>query len=386
MTMLGFRGVHPLMLLFFPVAFAAVLGGFWLVRHFRTRLSARVRKVYPASCGLAALTCAAVFPFVRVHAELSLLYYLAVLAAFTAINLALVIALLLSPAVRPARSGSCGLASPQACTRRHFLAGGVLAAAGTLVSMAGVDAATGSGATLFVRRIDLPRPPGAVPGRPLRLSLVSDLHAGFFLPRACLAEALGRIAAFCPDAILFGGDLIENRLEALDEVQGFLDALRRLAPVYGVLGNHDCYIDPDAVAAFHHLRGVRLLRGESEVLGGPFGRFTLCGMRDMMEPDVSFGCLEGLDMASTILLAHNPQLGLLAPHELVPWLTLSGHTHGGQICLPGMGPLVNQADRRIQAGLNMIGDRRIAVTAGLGWSGLPVRFLCPPDVTNIVVS
>jgi hypothetical protein len=380
------------MLLFFPVAFTAVLGGFWLVRHFRTRLSSRVRRAYPASFGLAALTCAAVFPFVRAHAELSLLYYLAVFAVFTALNLALVIALLRSPSVRPVRSSPSGLAcpsvlaGPRACTRRHFLAGGVLAAAGTLVSMAGVDAATGSGATLSVRRIDLSRHPGAAPGRPLRLSLVSDLHAGFFLPRACLAEALGRIAAFSPDAILFGGDLIENRLEALDEVQGFLDDLRRLAPVYGVLGNHDCYIDPDAVAAFHRLRGVRLLRGESEALGGPFGRFTLCGMRDMMEPDSSFGCLEGLDMASTILLAHNPQLGLLAPHELVPWLTLSGHTHGGQICLPGMGPLVNQADRRILAGLNMIGDRRIAVTAGLGWSGLPVRFLCPPDVTNIVVS
>jgi len=377
MTVLGFRGVHPLMLLFFPTALAAVLGGFWLLRRYRGRLSKGIRGAYLVSFTIMVLTSAMVFLFVHVQKNYWLLYYLGVLAAFAALNLALACAALCGPP---------GHSCPHAASRRRFLTGGVLAAAGTLVSMAGVDAATGDGVSVLDRRIDLPRHPDAAPGRALRLSLVSDLHAGFFLPQAYLAEALVRIAAFKPDAILFGGDLVERQLDALDDVKGFFHDLKQLAPVYAVLGNHDCYVDPDAVAAFHRLRGVRPLRGESVALVGPFGRFTLCGMRDVTESGVSFDCLEGLDLASTILLAHNPQLGLWTPPGRVPWLTLSGHTHGGQICLPLMGPMINQADRRILAGLNVIEDRRIAVTAGLGWSGLPVRILCPPDVTNIVVS
>jgi predicted MPP superfamily phosphohydrolase len=86
------------------------------------------------------------------------------------------------------------------------------------------------------------------------------------------------------------------------------------------------------------------------------------------------------------MLVHNPQTALKVPVQSAPRLSLSGHTHGGQIRLPLAGTLINQADRRIDAGLNDIDGRLIAVTAGLGYSGLPVRLLCPPDVTNIVIS
>jgi len=153
-----------------------------------------------------------------------------------------------------------------------------------------------------------------------------------------------------------------------------------------VLGNHDCYVDPHAVAGFLTRNGVRPLRGESVELAGPWGRFTLCGLRDWYEGPVSFDCLRGKDPAATILLAHNPQLGLHLPGDLVPWMTLCGHTHGGQIRFPLMGAPINQADRRILAGENAIDGRRIIVSAGLGYSGLPVRLMCPPDITNIVAA
>ncbi|MBI4803924.1 MAG: metallophosphoesterase family protein [Desulfovibrio sp.] len=377
MTLLGFKGVHPLMVLFFPLAAAAVLGGFWLLKRCHTRISTRLRHGYYWIFGLLCLAGVIVYPLVASYDSYRVLYFVCTLACFGALNAALGAALLFGYVARPHHHVS---------SRRRFMAGGMMAAAGSLVSMAGVDAATGEGREVADRRITVKRHPDASRGRELRVSLVSDLHAGFFLPTSHLQAAMNHIVAFKPDVVLFGGDLVEYELSALDETESFFRQLAGLAPVYAVIGNHDCYIDADAVAAFHRGNGVTPLRGEAEALQGPWGRFTLLGLRDVMETADNWQCALEHDLASTIMLVHNPQTVLDMPAQSAPWLSLSGHTHGGQMRLPLTGTLINQADRRIVAGLNAIDGRRIAVTAGLGYSGLPVRLLCPPDVTNLVIS
>jgi hypothetical protein len=365
------------MVFFFPLAAAALLGGFWLLKHYRARISTRLRLGYYCIFGLLCLASSCLYPLIELHGSYRLVFFGGMLASFGALNAVLGTALLVGPSVRP---------QPHTASRRRFLAGGMMAAAGSLVSLAGVDAATGSGKDVIERRIDVPRRPGSAPGRELRVSFISDLHAGFFLPQGHLAQAVAIINSFRPDVILFGGDLVEYELSALDEVKGFFRQLVGLAPVYAVLGNHDKYIDPDAVAAFHRLNAVTPLRGESMAIAGPWGRFNLLGLRDVTEMAGSWHCLLDHNPADTILLAHNPQIALKIPVRNAPLLALCGHTHGGQFRLPLAGTLVNQADRRIDAGLNDIDGRLIAVTAGLGYSGLPVRLLCPPDVTNIVIS
>ena len=97
-------------------------------------------------------------------------------------------------------------------------------------------------------------------------------------------------------------------------------------------------------------------------------------------------CLIGADMDNTVLLAHNPDQTLDLPRGYIPWLSLCGHTHGGQWRLPGLGPLVNQADRRFEPRLNRVEGRSVFVTPGLGYSGLPVRIFCSPEVSNLVLA
>jgi len=377
MTLLGFRGVHPFMLLFFPAALAALFGGFWLLRRWRGEISPGARSAYLRSYALLALACALVYPWARANGKYLLLFELCAVAALSMPGLLLAGWLL---------AGKLRAGTPHAPSRRRFLAGGAVAAAGGIVTLAGADALAGDDTWVAERRIDMERHPEARRGRPLRLSLISDLHAGFFLPGAYLDQALARVAAFKPDVVLFGGDLVECELSFLDQTKPFMEGLAAIAPAYAVIGNHDTYVSADAVAAFLRLRGFRPLRDEAVPLEGPWGSFTLCGMRDVFEPELDFGVLRGLPRASTIMLAHNPQQALMMPVETAPWLTLSGHTHGGQIRLPALGALVNQADRRIGPGLGKVEGRMLAVSSGIGYSGLPVRFGCPPDVTNIVVS
>ena len=237
------------------------------------------------------------------------------------------------------------------------------------------------------RHIRLPGPPGMRTGgngRELRISLLSDLHTGFFLPPEDLTQALAHVRAFAPDVIFFGGDLVEHELSAVHEAEAFFQALTAQAPVYSVLGNHDCYVNPRALAAWQRSQGIRVLRGEAVALDGAWGRVHLCGLPDMTEKNFSLDALKSVpDPAAALVLVHHPGVALGIPAPLAPWLTMSGHTHGGQLCFPGIGGLVNQADRRILPGLCTVDGRRVLLTPGLGYSGLPVRLSCPPEVTNL---
>ncbi|WP_243367549.1 metallophosphoesterase [Fundidesulfovibrio soli] len=378
MTILGFHGAHPLLLLAFPLVPAIVLAGPVLMWRCRGRLGRdRHRLFVRLYCGLPLAALVAVALGVQ-DVISRLFFYLSLLAALAVLDVLLALAVMRGgrPAGGAAHDGS----------RRRFLAWGTVAAAGSLAVVPVLRGGEGeSSPGVIERRIELTRSPKATPGKPLRLSLITDLHAGFFLPDSNLEQALALVRGFGPDVILFGGDLVEYHLETAAQTSPFFKALAAVAPVFAVLGNHDCYIDPEAVCAFHRRNGVIPLRDSRVELSGPWGRFQLCGARDYWERDRRMACLDGADPDSTLLLAHNPQSVMELPTARLPWLSLVGHTHGGQIRLPLMGPLVNQADRRLGPGLSEVDGRRIVLSAGLGFAGLPIRVDCPPDVTNVVL-
>ena len=381
MTLLGFKGVHAATLLLFPLVLLVLTGGFLLLRRFGGLLSAGQKTLYRRTYGLACAVSVPVLFYVSSHCEKYLLLaYVCFIAAIFVLNAALAAWLL---SVRFMLRDEPQAHQPG---RRRFLAASVFLATGSMTAVAGVGASAGSG-QVRERRVRMAGLPGIAPGRHLRISLVSDLHAGFFLPREFLDQALVHVRAFAPDVILFGGDLVEYEISSLDETHAFLQALAGMAPVYSVLGNHDCYANSDAVADWQRGLGIRVLRGEAVELSGRWGSVHLCGLRDVTERRFSFDALKAVpDPAAALMLAHNPGAALRAPAALAPWLTLSGHTHGGQICLPGMGSLVNQADRRILPGLSTVDGRRVLLTPGLGYAGLPVRVSCPPEVTNLSIA
>lgn len=381
MTLLGFKGVHPAALLLFPLALLILFGGFLLLRHFGGQLSARQQGLYRKVHGLlCVVSVLALFAVSSHNRKYMLVAYASVLAAFALLNAALATLLL---ALRYAGRTQTQGHQP---ARRRFLAASVFLATGSMTAMAGVGT-TGSFGQVRTRHVQLSGLPGIAPGREVRISLVSDLHAGFFLPQEYLVQALSHVRTFAPDVILFGGDLVEYELSYLDETSSFLHALVGIAPVYSVLGNHDCYADSAAMAAWQRSQGIRVLRGEAVELSGQWGRVHLCGLPDVTESRFSFDALKSVpNPAAALVLVHNPSAAMHVPDALVPWLTMSGHTHGGQICVPGLGGLVNQADRRILSGLNTLDGRRVLLTPGLGYSGLPVRVSCPPEVTNLSIA
>jgi uncharacterized protein len=231
------------------------------------------------------------------------------------------------------------------------------------------------------RTIALPHWPPALDG--YRVALLSDIHSGvpYMGPRA-IARAVGRINEERPDVVLLGGDYIDShplwRRNA--EPEAVATQLARLEPpTIAVLGNHDWR--QAGIQMWHALErhGIPVL--ENAVAEAPHG-VHIAGLADLRNrrPDLP-GTLAGIPAgAPVILLSHDPDVFPLVPERVA--ITLSGHTHGGQVAIPLLRRLVipSRYGERYARGHIVEDGRHLYVTSGLGTSGLPVRLLAPPEI------
>lgn len=223
---------------------------------------------------------------------------------------------------------------------------------------------------------------------------LSDLH---FRQRPRLQGRLLALASrSAPDLVVITGDLIDREAD-MDPCLAFLAELhdRTRAPVVTVPGNWEHRIFPtkaDIGRWYGRVRGegraavlvnesVRLRRGDALLwLVGTddpyFGHADLAASFDGVP-----------DNACALVLTHAPE----AFEELARWkqvrLVLAGHTHGGQVCLPFVGPVrvPSRYGTRFAHGLFRIGGALFYVNEGIGTSHMPVRFLCPPELTSITI-
>lgn len=235
--------------------------------------------------------------------------------------------------------------------------------------------------------------PGLPPGLDgLRLVHVSDLHVGPLTHRAALADALARINALDADVVCLTGDVVDSSKADLDAWMPLLATLRARHGVFAILGNHDREAGAERVAAAI-ARGTawRLLRDEVAAIDVGGERLHLVGLEDRSPPGATAalpGLLASLPPgAFAVLLAHHPDVFDEAAAAAVP-LTLAGHTHGGQLALPGL-PHVNVA--RFMITRRSIGWYRqdgqyLHVSAGLGVSGQRVRVGVPCEITEITLA
>ena len=229
--------------------------------------------------------------------------------------------------------------------------------------------------------------------RPLKISVLADVHLGSHsndLNR--LSEIVAKVNAWKPDVILLLGDFINNQLFfqgwiCPKKIAELLSPLESRLGVFSVLGNHDWYYDGYAVWDALEQNGIQVLENASVKIMDEIGDFWIVGLADQKtrRPDVEpvFENLPKSDPA--LVMAHDPATFQAIPEG--PYLTLCGHTHGGQCCLPFIGPIVNssQAPLRWTSGYIIEDRRHLFVSRGLGTSGLPLRFFCPPEIGFITL-
>lgn len=223
-----------------------------------------------------------------------------------------------------------------------------------------------------------------------RLLFLSDIHAGPFLSRGALERVFTRLAALQADAVIHGGDLATSNVH---EIRHHADAVARLTGPLGafaVMGNHDHYTgDIEGVSRFFESCGVRVLNNAAVAVSRGGAQLAIAGIDDWNSgaPDLDLALVRADEVAPgapIVLISHNPDASLEAATRGVA-LTLSGHTHGGQVRIPGAPVLVRMSRFRLDEGRFEHHGAHIVVSRGLGVSGIPLRFACAPEALLVIL-
>jgi hypothetical protein len=216
---------------------------------------------------------------------------------------------------------------------------------------------------------------------------LSDIHVAWIGHRERRAIAIINEAR--PDLILVSGDLARSG-GSLPAVAAFLGALRARHGTFAVWGNddhRDGVVQAGADAALRRA-GVRLLNNANALVRHPLGRVRVAGVDDPVTGHDNLAqAMRGVPRGDfCILLSHSPEI----VRRLGNWdidMVLAGHTHGGQVRLPLVGALWTPAGTRgfLEGWFDVDPDVRLHVSRGLGWSVLPIRFLCRPRIDRITV-
>ncbi|MGQ0604837.1 MAG: metallophosphoesterase [Anaerolineales bacterium] len=235
--------------------------------------------------------------------------------------------------------------------------------------------------------LTLPRLPRAFDG--ITVAQLSDLHLGPVITPEHVHAAIDLTLSLRPDLIALTGDFVSDLSHG--EAGQLTEALRRLtAPhsVFGVLGNHDWWTDARVVAEAVSRAGVVLLRNQHHAVRRGGESLYLAGVDDFWEGHADLGrALAGIpDGAAIVLLAHEPDYADRVSRHMRVGLQLSGHSHGGQVRFPFIGPVaLPPHGRRYPAGLYALDEMQLYTNRGVGMVKPAVRFNCRPEITLITL-
>lgn len=221
----------------------------------------------------------------------------------------------------------------------------------------------------------------------LRIVQVTDIHLSPFLSEREFARVVDMANETRPHLALVTGDLITRRGDPLDACLRQLARLRAEAGVLGCLGNHEVYARVENYVTTEARRiGIEFLRWQAKVLQFGSARINFAGV-DYQKMHASY--LVGAEAmivpgALNVLLSHNPDVFPVAAARGYD-LTISGHTHGGQVDVEILHEHVNVARyfTRYVRGLYQEGKSSVYVSTGIGTIGAPVRLGAPPEVSLI---
>jgi len=276
-------------------------------------------------------------------------------------------------------------------TRRRFI---------RLAATAGVAALAADTTLLEPNRPRIVRQEIALRRWPARLegftiALLSDFHYDPYFSVHPLRSSIAMVNGLHAEMIVLTGDFVSSPLFG-DPAAGAAAAepcaqlLRQMQAPHGswaVMGNHDCFTDPDRVTSALRAQGIQVLVNQSVPIERDGARFWLSGVDDVLvgtaDLDATLHNIHTDD--AVVLLAHEPDYAdHVARHPID--LQLSGHSHGGQVRPPFVRPLyLPELARKYIWGLYKIGGLTLYTNPGLGTVGVPVRWNCPPEITLLTL-
>ncbi len=225
----------------------------------------------------------------------------------------------------------------------------------------------------------------------LHIAVLADLHLGSHTDDADrLVKIVQTVNGRRPDLVLLLGDYVNmqpfggGRIPP-SVIAAILEGLQAPLGTHAVLGNHDYDYGRERIVGAFDAARINVLENRAHRISTHKGDFTLFGLADTSR---------GPQMLSNLLAGSNPDMpGIIMAHDPAsfthvpsgPYLTVAGHTHGGQIRLPRIGALTNSSKAPLKwtSGHVVERDRHLYVSNGIGTSLIPFRLGCPPEVNFI---
>ena len=244
-----------------------------------------------------------------------------------------------------------------------------------------------------------------IPGLPaafdgFRVAQISDIHMDEFTEAFFVHEVVNRVNSLNPDAVFLTGDFVTSEyaprkfaIGAGWQCAGILKELT-CRQRYAVLGNHDCQVGADEVSEALADNNIIVLRNYYMPLERSGARIWLAGLADPLQgspdPEATIpASIRNIPQEPIILLCHAPDYvdDLLAmPSGQAVSLMLCGHTHGGQVRLPLIGPMIlPRMGRKYVEGWFRFGRLQMHVNRGIGTVGVPFRLDCPPEISMLTL-
>jgi uncharacterized protein len=239
---------------------------------------------------------------------------------------------------------------------------------------------------LVRQTITLPNLPS--PFRGTTIALISDVHHGPFVPLVYIHHVVETVNSLEPDLVLLTGDYVSRSSRFIAAGIGVLGNLQAKLGRFAVLGNHDHWESGPASYRALDQAGITRTDNTGYWIRKQEARLRISGVGDLWtdHQDLQTALADATDDDAVILLSHNPDFAETIRDQRIG-LMLSGHTHGGQVVIPGFGaPIVpSRYGQKYLGGLVQGPACQVFVSRGIGTVGPPIRFICRPEIVLITL-
>ncbi len=210
---------------------------------------------------------------------------------------------------------------------------------------------------------------------------LSDIHHSPFTGADHIARTVKIANRLKPDMFVLTGDYVSHEPEYIRPVANLMGELHAEFGTHACLGNHDHWTDPALITQAFRENGINMMVNEGSRFEARGASFWLAGVDDHMvgKTDLAAALKGSYPDEMKLLLAHNPIIFRKSVRHGID-LTLSGHTHGGQVRVRDKQKRLIRR-RKLSNGLHERYDSQIYITRGIGTVVLPVRYQCPPEIT-----
>ncbi|MBF2062914.1 MAG: metallophosphoesterase [Calothrix sp. C42_A2020_038] len=222
-----------------------------------------------------------------------------------------------------------------------------------------------------------------------RIVQISDIHVNRRTTKAYLSRIFRLVNQQKPDLIVITGDFVTGEQERfIPKLEATMGELVAKDGKFGVLGNHDYWADPIAIAKVMAKTNVVNLDNTYSIVQRGAAKLYIAGVDDVWAGKASLDqVLKNLpDDGAAILLAHEPDFGDISAATNRFDLQLSGHSHAGQIRIPFFKPpILPELGQKYYSGLYQIGSMKLYTNRGLGMTAVHLRFACRPEITVLTL-